>query len=130
MRTPAGLKYKQIHPHFLLLTLLQLHDFPEIPNSKHIQSCRTLNLTTFTLTMRLTTTRRISKKLLLSASRHRFFSTHEVFNQGVPLTNFNLYKSDPTLISFANAFTDSSGQRVLNDHGVSCGTDKSMQTAR
>ena len=44
--------------------------------------------------------------------------------------NFNLYKSDPALMTFTNAFADSSGPRVLNDHGLRCGTEKSMLTAR
>lgn len=60
----------------------------------------------------------------------RRVATHCVFNQGLPLTNFNLYKSDPHLISFTNNFADPLASQVLNTHGVRCGTEGLMNTAR
>lgn len=72
-------------------------------------------------------------KKLSGKCGHQFvsrMSTHKVFNQGTPLMNFNLYKSDPVLLSFTDAFADPSGPRVLNDHGLWCGTEESMRTAR
>lgn len=62
--------------------------------------------------------------------RRQLSSTHEVFNQGIPLENFNLFKSDPALLSFSKAFSDPLGPSALNDHGVRCGTVELMQTAR
>ena len=60
----------------------------------------------------------------------KLFSTHEVFNQGVPLADFNLYKSDPILESFAKSFADSSGPNLLDQYGAYCGTQEKMKDAK
>jgi hypothetical protein len=56
--------------------------------------------------------------------------THQVFNQGVPLSNFNLFSSDPVLKSFAGAFADPAAPTVLSEHGMLCGSEEFMQAAR
>jgi len=64
------------------------------------------------------------------------FNTHEVFNQSTPLTNYNLFTSDPALLRglkhFGNGLLDGCNilsYNLLKSYGAKCGSSEMIEQA-
>lgn len=67
---------------------------------------------------------------MFKISRRLFATkTHEVFNQGKPFKNFNLFKSDPALVRSVMEFCDAPDVELLERQGKICGSEEMMHHA-
>jgi putative acyl-CoA dehydrogenase len=63
----------------------------------------------------------------MRASRPLFRATHEVFNQAKPLSNYNMFLSDPILST--TEFLPANQRKIVEEYGQTCGSLEKSQHA-